>query len=153
CHATGALSSTSLSEVAGPARFLGAGTQESWIKGQFGKAGAAAAIGMSWRLGDQPSFLGRQSARAAARKARILARSFSPARLSTPEETSTAAAPEIRTASGSNSAVSPPDSIHGQRQVRPAIRPQSNERPLPPGNAWGRLGGLASNRRRSAVVS
>src|ERR1700745_27759 len=41
------------------------------------------------------------SARAAARKARILAGSFSPGRLSTPEETSTAAAPETRTASGS----------------------------------------------------
>src|SRR5712691_3978007 len=53
------------------------------------------------------------SARAAARNAAILSRSFSPGRCSTPEETSTAAAPEICTASGRISAVNPPESIHG----------------------------------------
>src|ERR1700751_3290583 len=40
------------------------------------------------------------SAWAAERKARILSRSFSPGRLSPPEETSTALAREMRTASG-----------------------------------------------------
>src|SRR6516225_6488744 len=80
------------------------------------------------------------SAWAAARKARILSRSFSPGRLSTPEETSTDAAPEIRTASGNSSAVKPPDSIHWRRQDRPAISPQSKARPLPPGSASLRRG-------------
>src|SRR6266403_2115116 len=92
-------------------------------------------------------------ARAAARKAAILPRFFSPGRLSTPEDTSTAAAPEMRTASGNISAVSPPDSIHGRRQDRPAIRAQSKARPLPPGNASGRRGGFASNSNRSATSS
>src|SRR5262249_59879001 len=75
------------------------------------------------------------SARAAARKALILSRSFSPGRFSTPEETSTAVAPEMRTASGNSSAVKPPDSIHTRRQERPAIRPQPKANPLPPGTA------------------
>src|ERR1700741_3582842 len=93
------------------------------------------------------------SAWAAARKARILLRSFSPGRLSTPEDTSTALAPEMRTASGNISAVNPPDSIHSQRQDRPAIRSQSKARPLPPGNAPRRRGGLASNSSKSATSS
>src|ERR1700730_16579643 len=93
------------------------------------------------------------SARAAARKAAILSRSFSPGRLSTPEETSTAAAPEMRTASGRSSGVSPPDSIHGRRQDRPASRAQSKARPLPPGKASDRGGGFASNSNRSATSS
>src|SRR6516164_9449127 len=82
------------------------------------------------------------SARAAARKARILRRSFSPGRLSTPEETSTAFAPEISAASVRISAVNPPDSIHSHRQERPAISSQSKARPLPPGSALGRCGGF-----------
>src|ERR1700741_3024655 len=93
------------------------------------------------------------SARAAARKARILSRSFSPGRLSTPEETSTDSAPEIRTASGNSSAVKPPDSIHWQRQDRPAISPQSKARPLPPGSASRRHGGFASKSNKSAASS
>src|SRR5215813_8533896 len=36
-------------------------------------------------------------------------------------------------ASGNSSGVKPPDSIHTRRQERPAIRPQSKARPLPPG--------------------
>src|ERR1700730_11583016 len=93
------------------------------------------------------------SARAAARKAAILPRFFSPGRLSTPEDTSTAAAPEMRTASGNSSAVSPPDSIHGQRQDRPAISAQSKARPLPPGRASDRYGCFASNSSRFATSS
>src|ERR1700751_996435 len=93
------------------------------------------------------------SARAAARNAPILSRSFSPGRLSTPEETSTTVAPETRPASGKSSAVKPPDSIHSRRQERPAIRLQSNARPLPPGRASGRLGGVASNSSRLPTSS
>src|SRR6266851_7658945 len=52
--------------------------------------------------------------RATWRNSRILSGSLSPGRRSTPDETSTAVAPEIRTASGKSSAVSPPDSIHGR---------------------------------------
>ena len=43
---------------------------------------------------------------------------FIPGRVSTPEETSTAAEPEIRTASGSSAAFRPPDSIHGAAPLR-----------------------------------
>src|SRR6516165_161937 len=63
------------------------------------------------------------------------------------------AAPEIRTASGNSSAVKPPDSIHWRRQDRPAISPQSKARPLPPGSASDRRGGLASNNSKSAASS
>ena len=62
-------------------------------------------------------------------------------------------APEIRTASSNNSAVSPPDSIHGARQERPAISAQSKARPLPPGRGSGRRGGFASNSKTSATSS
>src|SRR5262249_30247984 len=93
------------------------------------------------------------SSRAAARKALILSRSFSPRPFSTPDETSTGGAPERRIASGNSSAVKPPDSIHTRRQERPAIRPQSKARPLPPGSASGRRGGFASNSRKSATSS
>src|SRR5215472_7735828 len=54
------------------------------------------------RVGDR-RLHAHPSARAAAMKARILPRSFRPGRLSTPEETSTILAPEIRTASGNSS--------------------------------------------------
>src|SRR3984893_4113126 len=93
------------------------------------------------------------SARAAARKALILPGSFSPGRLSTPEETSTAAAPEMRTASGNSSAVNPPDSILRPRQDWPAPSPQPKASPLPPGSAFGRRGGFASNSNMSATSS
>src|ERR1700730_10075643 len=92
-------------------------------------------------------------ARAAARKAAILPRFFSPGRLSTPEDTSTAAAPEMRTASGNSSAVSPPDSIHGQRPERPAISAQSTARTWPPDRGSDRYGGFASNSSRSSTSS
>jgi hypothetical protein len=78
---------------------------------------------------------------------------LSPGERSTPEETSTAPAPETRTASGSSAAVRPPDSIHGSRHSRPAISRQSNASPLPPGKASARRGGLASNSSMSASSS
>ena len=62
-------------------------------------------------------------------------------------------APEISTASARSAAVSPPDSIHGRCHRRPAMSRQSKARPLPPGSASLRRGGLASNSRRSAISS
>src|ERR1051326_5409940 len=94
-----------------------------------------------------------QRLRATARNSRIFAGSFSPGRRSTPDETSTALAPEIRTASARSAALSPPDSIQGSLHLRPAIRCQSKARPLPPGSASSRRGGLASNSSMSATSS
>ena len=76
--------------------------------------GVGAASGLSGALRDTESRVSSprrhgysKRLRATARKARILSGSLSPGRRSTPEETSTAVAPEIRTASGSSSAVEP----------------------------------------------
>ncbi|MGF6146943.1 Uncharacterised protein [Kingella potus] len=57
--------------------------------------------------------LGFQTAAAARRNAAIFAASFTPAALSTPPDTSTAAAPDSRTAAATLSGVSPPASTHG----------------------------------------
>src|ERR1051325_8885896 len=94
-----------------------------------------------------------QRLRATARNSRIFAGSLSPGRRSTPDETSTALAPEIRTASGRSAALSPPDSIQKSFHSRPAISCQSKARPLPPGSALARRGGLASNSSMSATSS
>jgi len=74
--------------------------------------------------------------------------------LSTPEETSTAAAPLRRTAIATLDASRPPESMTGSVRSRPAIRRQSKVTPLPPGNPSPSPGrGLASNSSMSAAPS
>ena len=87
----------------------------------------------------------------AATKARTRSGSLNPGRLSTPDDTSTCSAPDSRTASATLSGVSPPASIHGRFQRRPAISRQSNAWPLPPGRSAPR-GGRASTRIWSATL-
>ena len=76
--------------------------------------------------------------------------SFSPGRLSTPEETSTMPAPVRRMASATLSGVSPPDSTNGTSPSIPSSSRQSNGAPLPPGRVLS-AGARASNRMRSAA--
>src|SRR3546814_19500268 len=87
----------------------------------------------------------------AARKALILGTALRPGASSTPDETSTAGAPERATASATSSGASPPASIQGTGQPVPArIRP-SKRTALPPGRAHARAsGGLAAKRRHTA---
>ena len=76
----------------------------------------------------------------------IRARSLTPGALSTPEETSTIGAPEIRTASETFCGSSPPARNQFAGSARFCISLQSNEAPTPPGRS-APLGGLASNSR------
>ena len=76
-----------------------------------------------------------QACNAASVKARIKAVSFTPALLSTPDETSTCRAPVRRIASATFSGVNPPANIQGARHTRPASSCQSNANPLPPGKS------------------
>ncbi len=87
---------------------------------------------------------------AAATKAAILAGSFTPGALSTPDDTSTCRAPVSRIASATFSGVSPPASIQGRSQWRRASSRQSKASPLPPGRS-APFGGLASIRIWSAT--
>src|ERR1700733_9331203 len=84
-----------------------------------------------------------------ARNSRILAGSLTPGRVSTPDETSTALAPEMRTASARLPAWRPPDSIQGKGQRRACSNSQSKASALPPGRVASR-GGRASNISQSA---
>ncbi len=70
-------------------------------------------------------------------KARIFAGSFTPGLLSTPEETSTCAAPEIRIASATFSGLRPPESVQSSWSwARKPLRiDQSNALPKPPSRA------------------
>ena len=78
----------------------------------------------------------------------ILLTFFSPGRSSTPDETSTIGAPEMRTASTRLSAVNPPASSQGRWKRLPESSVQSKLSALPPGKAFAiDLGGLASNIR------
>src|SRR6185312_6518878 len=80
-------------------------------------------------------FIKPHTACALARNARTLAGSFSPGLRSTPEETSTASAREILTASARFSGLSPPESIQGSGQLFWRSSSQSKARALPPGRA------------------
>lgn len=87
---------------------------------------------------------------AAPTKALIRAGSFTPRARSTPEETSTPAAPLCRIASATVSGVSPPASSQGRGITRPAVSPQSKAAAFPPGRL-APAGGLASSRKRSTT--
>ena len=76
--------------------------------------------------------------------------SFTPGSLSTPDETSTAAAPVRRTASATLPACRPPESNHGSGHSVPVSSRQSKLTALPPGSGEP-FGGLASNSNRSAA--
>src|SRR5690606_28116230 len=120
-------------------------------------AETAFGVGPAVRLGgigedcvhERQSFAGRrrnQDRDTASRKAWIRSGSLTPGALSTPEETSTMGAPEIRTASATFSGDSPPARNQFAGSARFCISVQSNEAPTPPGRSapWG---GLASNSR------
>src|SRR3546814_5251394 len=88
----------------------------------------------------------------AARKALILGTDLRPGASSTPDETSTAGAPERATASATFSGASPPASIQGSGQAVPARIRQSKVTALPPGRAPAMVaGGLASKIGRAHV--
>src|SRR6056297_1227034 len=124
-----------------------------------GPPGVAAVAGGSKRAGsfrNLPEHASGRTARGqeppdtAFRNAAMRTSSLRPGAVSTPEETSTCRAPVSRTASATFSGVSPPASIHGTGQRRPAISRQSKESPLPPGSA-APSGGFASTRSWSAT--
>src|SRR5262245_37384909 len=94
-----------------------------------------------------------QSDAASLRKAAIFSGFFIPGASSTPDETSTVRAPVAATAPARLPILSPPASIQGSAQARPAISDQSKLTALPPGSApFISGGGLASNSSRSATA-
>src|SRR5690606_35773178 len=117
-------------------------------------AEAAVSVGPGVDIGEKcvherQSFAGRrrnQDRDTALRKAWIRSGSLTPGALSTPEETSTIGAPEIRTASVRFSGDSPPARNQFAGSARLRIRVQSNDAPTPPGKS-APFGGLASNSR------
>src|SRR5262245_1233858 len=90
--------------------------------------------------------------RAARTNARILSGSFSPGARSTPEDTSTAGAFVIRSASATLPASRPPDSMNGTPGSMPSRSRQSKLLPSPPGRVASR-GARASNSTRSATLA
>ena len=91
----------------------------------------------------------QRAALAAATNARIRSGSLTPFARSTPEDTSTAGAPDSRIASATFDGSSPPASSHGPGARQPRAMDQSNAAALPPGRvAPG--GGFASISSASA---